>query len=85
MQRIKYKKNRDKLESRIFDIYGKQIKVQIQTIENGFYIEITRLYNWKIETFELKSLQNAKRKIRKILKEKFEVNLHNEIRSKICF
>lgn len=87
MQRIKYYKRSNVLEAEIYDIYAKRVLVRIYTryeeiLGKYYFISIGSQYrNTQLET---SSLQNAKRKVRKILKEEFEVNLQDEVRSKLC-
>ena len=84
MQRIKYVKlNKNIIRAEVPNIYGKWIIARITKFkENQFLIEITAPNGDK--SFDSQSLQNAKRKVRKILKEEFEVNLGDEVRSKLC-
>ena len=84
MQRIKYETlTKNILRAEIRNIYSKQIIVRITKFEeNQYYVEITGPKTDK--TFDIKSLQNAKRKVRKILKEEFEVNLQDEVRKVLC-
>lgn len=83
MQRIKYNKYGNQLYCRIYDIYARPVNIHIEEYRKKYSVIIAR--KDKTETsFELSSLQNAKRKVRKILKEEFEVNLGDEVRSKLC-
>lgn len=88
MQRIKYTYySKDYLSAEIFDIYARKVEILIQGNPSTYAVHITRYTKNSIdkrEKFEQKSLQNAKRKVRKILKEEFEVNLGDEVRSKLC-
>ena len=93
MQRIKYKIKGPFLVSEIQDIYARPSVIEIVkdfTKPNKVYmINIFRVKTSKEEIkkavkFTQTSLQNAKRKVRKILKEEFEVNLRSEVRSKLC-
>ncbi len=81
MQRIKYTKTHNNLISAVVqNIYGKRVWINICLIP----VKVNIMYEDTIINFEQKSLQNAKRKVRKILKEEFEVNLQDEVRSKLC-
>lgn len=83
MQRIKYAYSLLGLQVEINDIYARKIKVHIVTVTEKKYCKIKRTDGKKM-FFYFKSLQNAKRKVRKILKEEFEVNLKDEVRSVLC-
>lgn len=85
MQRIKYEKWGKELKVTIYDIYANKIYVSVEILERLICIEIKKIGGNQLEKeFQTQSLQNAKRKVRKILKEEFEVNLDDEVRSKLC-
>jgi hypothetical protein len=81
--RIKYTKNSEGLMARLFNIYGNEVIVKIKPSEVNILM-IQKSTVKKNLKFSRKSLQTAKRKVRKILKEEFEVNLMDEIRKEIC-
>jgi len=89
MQRIKYIKINNCLRAIIYDIYARKVEIYIvQGTSINCKIDRAQFSDYLIDAktinFSLKSLQNAKRKVRKILKEEFEVNLGDEVRSKLC-
>lgn len=89
MKRIKYTKMNNCSRAVIYDIYLRKIVVYIvQGTSINCKIERKQCSDYTIDeksiNFSLKSLQNVKRKVRKILKEEFEVNLGEEIRSQLC-
>lgn len=69
--------------ARLFNIYGNEVIVKIKPSEVNILM-IQKSTVKKNLKFSRKSLQTAKRKVRKILKEEFEVNLMDEIRKEIC-
>lgn len=83
MQRIKYTLLLEKrgLRTEIYDIYARKIIIEFIG-SSPVKVSISR--GDKIIMFNQSSLQNAKRKVRKILQEEFEVNLGDEVRSKLC-
>ena len=90
MKRIKYVQNDILFAAVIYNIYAEKIIVFIHKpneYRNEFiaYITINKgLINDTKQIYQGLSLQNAKRKVRKILKEEFEVNLGEEVRSVLC-
>ena len=89
MQRIKYTKTNLGLQAIVYDIYARKVTVYIVQA-NTLNCKIKRAQtsdytiDEKVVCFEIESLQNAKRKARKILKNSFEVNLQDEVRNKLC-
>lgn len=84
--RLKYQDEGQFLSLEIYDIFNNQVLV---TITKGFpaIVIITKSRGQKEmqkRVVELESFQNAKRKVRMLLKEEFDVNLYEEIRSKLC-
>ena len=93
MKRIKYTIEKPFIMAKLQDIYARTIIIQIvQNItkkDDDYVVCIFRRTQQenekrKVVKFTQKSLQNAKRKVRKILKEEFEVNLGEEVRSVLC-
>lgn len=83
MQRIKYTKlSKTEMYTIVFDIFANKVSVIVSG--NSPYI-VTIRKNEQIKRFKQTSLQNAKRKVREILKNDFEVNIKDEVRSKLCF
>ena len=89
MKRIKYQKIGMGLKAIIYDIYARKIEIYIiQSSTNNCKIKRAQVSDYVIDAkqidFSLTSLQNAKRRVRKILREEFEVNLGEEVRNKLC-
>lgn len=80
--RIKYDSLCGFLVSNNVNIYGKMV---IVSISNSTPHKIKISTALRVVEFKQKSIQQAKRKIRKMLREEFEVNLGDEVRSKACF
>lgn len=74
--------------AKVTDIFGREVTIAISKT-SPHKVSISKLNTDKTglssRKFEQKSIQQAKRKIRKILREEFEVNLGEEVRSKACF
>ena len=89
MQRIKYVNFGKFYRAEIRDIYARKVDIYISAGKSiHCIIKRSQVSDYvpdaKIKEFTLTSLQNSKRKVRKILKEEFEVNLGDEVRSKLC-
>lgn len=84
MQRIKYEGLPSCRMTTIYNIYGQIVRVRIEKQRSWYRVVITNTITCKSYEDRRISFQNAKRLVRKILKEEFEVNLGEEVRSKLC-
>lgn len=85
MKRIKYERKDKQLVSSMYNYIAEIIDI---TIRIGYYSEYeARLFNRttkQIVTVKTNSLQQAKRKARKLAIEEFGVNLGIEVRNVLC-
>lgn len=85
--RIKYVTMSGFYGAKITNIFGREVTITI-TKNSPHKVSITKLNDTEnglvIRKFEQESLQNAKRKVRQILTNEFDVNLGDEVRNKLC-
>lgn len=68
----------------VYNYIAQKVFVTILKNDVGFKTYLSCPEMNKDLKFNLKSLQNTKRKIRKLLKNEFNVNLQDEVRNVLC-